>query len=216
MRHLQRVFWLCAILFGLGILGDAQTPAKPAVQMQVQLTAPLKSKKAKVGDPVTAATMVSVTLSEGTVPPGSKVTGHVRAVEADSGDTHTSFIAISFEEVQIKKGQTIPLNCFVRAALMQKLLGVQAQMSQGGQNIPPVSGAAAMRDGQTGDVYRDLARADVAASDPNSQTAHAGQVLGMNGITLDLTEPDHFSRFKSTHKNIELDEGLEMMLVVKQ
>lgn len=215
MRFPRCISLLGVSLFALGIL-NAQTPAKQPVQLQVQLTAALKAKKAKVGDPITAITMVPVTLSQGTVYPGSKVTGHVRAVEADSSDAHTSFITISFEELQMKKGQTIPLNCYVRAALLQKVQGVQAQMSQGGQNVPPVTGGAAVRDGSSSDVYRDLTRADVAANDPNSQPAHAGQVIGMNGITLDLTEPDHFSRFKSIHKNLELDEGLEMMLVVQQ
>jgi hypothetical protein len=220
MRHLPCGSLLCAILLGLGTI-NAQTPAKPAVQnMQVQLTTAVKAKKAKVGDAITAITMVPVTLSQGVVvPAGSKVTGHVRKVEADSGDAHTSSIALSFEEIQIKKGQTVPVNCFIRAALMPKLQGITAQMSQGGQNMPPVTGPAAVRDGQTGDVYRDLARGDIAAADGQNSgpvAAHTGQIVGMNGVELQVAEPDHLSTFKSTHKNLELEEGLELMLVVVQ
>jgi hypothetical protein len=219
MRHLQRGSLLCAILLGFGTI-NAQTPAKPSLQnMQVQLVTAVKAKKAKAGDAITAITMVPVTLAQGVlVPAGSKVTGHVRKVEADAGDAHTSSIALSFEEVQVKKGQTLPLSCFVRAALMPKLQGINAQMSQGGQNIPPVTGPAAVRDGQSGDVYRDLSRGEIAADGQNTGpvAAHTGQVVGLNGVELQVTEPDHLSMFKSSHKNLELDEGLELMLVVVQ
>jgi len=136
MHSFRLISLLCAIVLVASSVGaqtpNGQTPSQPAAQdVQVELTTAIKARKAKVGDTVTAVTVVPVTLAHGlVVPAGAKVIGHVRKAEADSGDSHTSLIAITFEEIQVKKGQTVPLTCFIRAALLRKIKGVMAQGSE--------------------------------------------------------------------------------------
>jgi hypothetical protein len=226
MHMLQRISLLCAIVLVAGSAGAqapaTQTPPQPprGQDMQVELTTAISAKKAKVGQTVTAVTVTPVTLAQGlVVPTGAKLIGHVRKAEADFGDAHTSLIALTFEEIQVKKGQTVPLNCFIRAALLRKLKGVMAQGSEQGTSLPPVTGPAAVRDGESGDVYRDLSRAEVAANGGSSGgnvTLQSGQVIGMPGVELQVVEPGNVSVFKSSSKNLDLDDGLQLMLVVLQ
>jgi hypothetical protein len=230
MGHLQRSLLLGAVLLGLGT-ADAQTPARPVGRdLQVELVSAVKARKAKVGDVVTAVTDVPLTLPKGlVVPAGSRVVGHVRRLDADSGDAHTSFIALSFDEIEIKKGQTVPLNCFVRAALLPAIKGTTAQASQQGQNLPPMQ--APTRDGgmssggmmpNSGTNMGNPNPGDLVSPTGQPQegakpvAAHTGEVVGMRGVELQVTNPDHLSVFRSARKNLELDEGLELMLVVLQ
>ena len=237
MRHSLHNLLILAVALGFATV-FAQTAAKPAGHdLQVELTTAVKAKKAKVGDTISAVTVTPVTLANGTVlPAGSKVTGHVRQVEADSGDSHTSLIAISFEEAAVKKGETVPLNCFVRAALMPALKGITARETEQGQTIAPMTGAA--RDGMgvspmggsmgmgsgtgmgggagAGTMGTVVQGTPQPQDSPKPVTAHNGQVIGMRGVELQMDAPQHLSTFRSEHKNLELDEGLQLMLVVQQ
>jgi hypothetical protein len=221
---------LCAVLFSMGTI-SAQPPAKPSGRdLQVELTNAVKAKKAKEGDTVTAVTLSSLVLSkEVVVPVGAKVVGHVRKVEADSGDGHTSFITLSFEEIDIKKGQGVPLNCFVRAALMPAVKGIYGQEIEHGSTAAPISMDAPVRaasgpgsmapsvvDANNPYVDRNPQYSTGAQGDPKSVAAHSGQVVGMRGVELEVTVPNNWSTFKSAHKNLELGEGLQLMLVVLQ
>jgi hypothetical protein len=232
MRNL--LLLLCAMLLSFSAVG-AQTPAQPAGRdLQVQLTSAIKAKKAKVGDVVSAVTVIPVTLAQGVaVPAGSKVTGHVRQVEADSGDAHTSFIALSFDEVALKHGQTVSLNSFVRAALMPALRGTTAQESQQGQTMAPMQSptrGGMMNGGMGGPMGGMMSAPPMGNSNPPTATstppaqpqepakpvaARTGEIIGMRGVELQVTNPEHLSVFRSVHKNLELDEGLQLMLVVQ-
>lgn len=222
MAYLQHVsLLLCGIFLELGTMA-AQTPTPRPVgrDVQVELVTPVKAKKSKAGDIVTGVTVTQVTLPEGTVvPPGAKVLGQVRHAEPDSGDEHISSIVISFDEIQIKKGKTVPLNCFVRAAWLPKLKGVMAQgEEQSWSNLPPVAGPGMMRNGPSTDINKGVAEADASVQahpgDSSSPTApvRTGQVIGMEGVELQITKPDHFAVFKSRHKNLELNQGLELVV----
>lgn len=214
--------WVAAVTVG------AQTPAKaPGKDMQVQLTSSVKAKKAKVGDAVTAITVTPFTLAQGVaVPAESKVIGHVRKVEADSADSHTSFITLSFDELQIKKGQTVPLNCIVRAAMLPPVNSTYNQDNRNGTTLPPIPTSGAVRDGMGsmatgpqnyGNSNNTLGQTPIKPADaPKPTTAHTGEVVGMPGVELSASAPEHLSTFKSNHKNLELDEGLQLMLFVAQ
>ena len=227
---------LIATILGFGAAG-AQTPAKPAgLDLQVQLTSPVKAKKVKVGDTVSAITITPISLAQVVVPAGSKVTGHVRQVEADASDAHTSLIALSFDEVAVKNGQKVPLNSFVRAALMPTAQGLTAQEAQQATNTPVLSpnrgainggmggylgtgSSGGMMTGTptaNGDPARTASTQTQQQEPPKPTAARTGQVIGLRGVELQVTNPDHLSVFKSDHKNLELDEGLQLMLVVMQ
>lgn len=219
-----------ATLLSLGVV-SAQTPKPSDPDLQVQLTNTIKAKKAKVGDVISAITVTPVTLAEGlAIPAGSKVTGHVRQVEADSGDAHTSLIAVSFDEIALKNGKKVPLNCFVRAALLPGGNGTTSS-AQNNSVATPTRGAinggmgGSLPVGTAGGM---IAGTGTANGTPNSGTstaqsppaepvaAHTGQVIGMNGVELKITDSDHLSIFKSAHKNLELTEGMQLMLDVMQ
>lgn len=226
--------FLGASLLGFGS-GAAQTPPQPVGRdLQVQLTAGIKAKKAKVGDTVSAVTVVPITFSQGlVVPAGSKVIGHLRQVEADSAQ-HTSFIALSFDEIGLKSGEKIALKCFVRAALLPAMKGTAAQDAQQGQTMAPMQVPARggmMNGGMGGGMGGGMRDAPMSGGSPDGTlaapapqpqdsprpvTAHTGEVIGMHGVELQVTNPDHLSVFRSAHKNLELDEGLQLMLVVMQ
>lgn len=230
MRNLLSGLLLGATLLGPGVI-NAQTPKPSDLDLQVQLTATIKAKKAKVGDAVSAVTVAPITLPQGLVIPAeSKVTGHVRQVEPDSGDAHTSFIALSFDEIALKNGQKVPLNCFVRAALLPGGKGTTAPEGQTNPMLSPNRGAinggmgGAISAGTAGGMIAGTPVANgVPSPTPAAEAkpaepvaAHTGQVIGMPGVELKVTNPDHLSVFKSAHKNLELEEGMQLMLDVMQ
>jgi hypothetical protein len=245
MLQLSRGLLVLTVLLGLATV-SAQTSGPPVSQdLQVELATSVKAKKAKAGDAVSAVTVVPVTLAKGVViPAGSKVLGHVRQVEADSAERHTSSISLSFEEVVVKKGQTVPLNCFIRAGMMPALRGVSAQGMDQGQTIAPTQmpsrggmsggtmGGGMMGGGMGGGMNGmggggmggssasssppALPSAPQPQETPKPVAAHNGEVIGMRGVELQVSGADHLSTFRSTHKNLELDEGLQLMLVVQQ
>src|SRR5277367_4572180 len=79
--------------------------------IQAELLTGIKTKKAKVGDPVKAHTIGEVTLANGvTVPAGSILLGELRSVEP-------SAVSISFDAYQ-NGAKTAPLKLSIRAAMM--------------------------------------------------------------------------------------------------
>jgi hypothetical protein len=230
MRNVLSSFLLSTIVLGLSMtMLSAQTKQPASQDLQVELTSTIKAKKAKVGDAVAAITRAPITLSQGLViPADSKVTGHVRQVEADSADAHTSWIALSFEEIVLKNGQKVPLNCFVRAALSPTNTGTDPTAGQNSSLVTPTRGAGnagmggATSVGSSGGMIAGTATAngDVGktptADSQAPVVAHRGQVIGMPGVELQVVDPGHVSVFKSIHKNLELSEGLQLMLDVRQ
>lgn len=222
---------LGAILIGVGI-ANAQNSEKPVareVQLQIQLVNDVKATKAKVGDTVNAISVTPVTLPGGVVvPAASKVLGHVRKVEADLGDAHSSLIGLSFDEIRLK-GQTVSLKGFIFAAMMPQLKSNYEQRNnQPGSNMPPIATGSTAGMGARGgaamptngaDALGAQTRGDMAAhstSDSQTTAVHNGQVANMPGVELAINESEHTSTFKSSHKNLELDQGLELMLVVQE
>ncbi|HLK19562.1 MAG TPA: hypothetical protein VKT81_11415 [Bryobacteraceae bacterium] len=79
--------------------------------VQAELTTPIKTKKAKVGDPVKARTISEVKLpNDITVPAGSVLLGELRSLDPDS-------VSISFDAFQ-NGSKTTPLKLNIRAAMM--------------------------------------------------------------------------------------------------
>jgi len=79
--------------------------------IQAELLTGIKTKKAKVGDPMKARTTAEVQLTNGvTVPAGSILLGELRSVEPDA-------VSISFDAYQ-NGAKTTPLKLSIRAAMM--------------------------------------------------------------------------------------------------
>lgn len=198
----------------------SSTPASTS-HVQAQLLSSVKAAKARVNDPVRAQTMTPLTLADGAVIPiGSTLSGHVLKVESDSGDRHMSSIAITFESVELKKRQTLPLKLWIASAKAPApaaaLIGDNTSQTAS-RNADGVADSHAL----SGDAY--TARDDstglvTSGSDgtPGKATAaHTGSVIGLPGVTLVVDDgPNAVSTFISAKKNFQLDSGLHLMLVV--
>ncbi|MGD1106838.1 MAG: hypothetical protein ABR865_07315 [Terracidiphilus sp.] len=81
-----------------------------------ELEGKLDSKTAKVGDRVVLKTTEKVQTSDGTViPRGSRVVGHVTEVQAYDTDHGPARIAIAFDRVEPKNGQSIAVHTLIRS-----------------------------------------------------------------------------------------------------
>ena len=114
--------------------GNAEQPVSASGirgALPATLSKSLDSKKLKDGDPVVAQTTVPVQAQDGTVlPAGSKILGHVTQAQARSKGDAQSSLAITFDKVESKKGQAIPINGKLQALAP----GVP---SYGGPGSPP-------------------------------------------------------------------------------
>jgi hypothetical protein len=93
-------------------------PAQPtAAQMRpvnAKLVGKLDSSTAKTGDSVAVETRGSVKTADGTeIPKGSKLTGHVVAVQPSGGQT--SQVVLQFDQAQLKGGQTLPIHAEIES-----------------------------------------------------------------------------------------------------
>ncbi|HUS18405.1 MAG TPA: hypothetical protein VMZ25_02030 [Terriglobales bacterium] len=80
------------------------------------LSKSVDSKKAKVGDHVEARTVADI-VSQGKVviPKNSKLLGHITESKAKAGGEAESRLGIVFDQIAMRKGQTIPLNANIQA-----------------------------------------------------------------------------------------------------
>jgi hypothetical protein len=81
------------------------------------LNAPVDSKKAKPGDPVTAHTTEPKKCDDGktVMPKGTKLMGHVTQASARGNGESESALGIVFDKAILKNGQEIPLNAGIQA-----------------------------------------------------------------------------------------------------
>jgi hypothetical protein len=186
--------------------------------VQAQLLNGVKAAKAKANDPVRAQTMTQLALADGTViPVGSTLSGHVVKVESDSPDGHTSSIAITFESVELKKHQTLPLKLSIASAMAPTPAGMGNNTYQtASRSANGVTDSHAL-DGHAYTAKEDSTDIETSGGGtPGKPTAaHAGSVIGLPGVTLMVDDgPNAVSTFTSAKKNFQLDSGLQMMLVV--
>jgi hypothetical protein len=198
-------------------------------RVQAGLLTTVKVTKAKTNDPITAQTVTPLTLKDGTViPAGSTLLGHVVKAEPDSMDQHVSSIAVTFDAVELKKKARLPLNLSVVSAMASTPAGAAGNnkmVSPSAGPLPydhPLNGQAynVVQDSQklvNNPVGTQSALAGDAASAQGKPTAaHAGSVIGLPGVTLQIEDgPVAVSTFVSAKKNLQLDSGLQLMLVVQ-
>ncbi len=226
------VGFLCVLLTGVAASGQAVTNSAPP-SLQAELTTAIKSKSAKPGDAISARTVTALIIAPGQVIPlGSTLRGHVRQVEFASDKPHASLISISFEQAEIPKGPALSLNMTVQAVMMPSASGSQndgmktlASPTSGPlPNDHPLSGGAYRLSDTTSTMLKDPASLGhegitntnnpAKTSNTKVQAAHAGSVIGMPGVTLEVSDgPDHSSVFRSA-KSLELSSGIQLILTV--
>lgn len=94
---------------------DNSTSAQAATQIPAELAKTLDSKNAKVGEEIVAKTVQDTRLADGTtLPKGTKLMGHVTAVQAKTHDNPNGQVSIVFDHLVAKDGHQVP----VHAALL--------------------------------------------------------------------------------------------------
>lgn len=96
----------------------AASPETPAVALSPvsgELESKLDSKTAKTGDNVVVRTKSSVKTADGTeIPKGSKLMGHVISVQPSAAGA-TSQMALQFDHVELKGGQSMPIQSQIQS-----------------------------------------------------------------------------------------------------
>ncbi len=107
----------------------AQITIPPGTILPVALNSSLNSRKARVGQVITARVMQDVPLPHGTIPAGSRVIGHITNVKpADA----TSGAQVSFRfDTLVTRKQRIPITTNLRA-LASMMAVEQAQLPETG------------------------------------------------------------------------------------
>ena len=186
--------------------------------VQAQLLTGIKAAKAKANDVVRAQTMTPLALADGSVVPvGSTLSGHVVKAEPDSPDGHTSSIAITFESVELKKHQTVPLKLSIVSAMAGASAGAGNNTYQTASRSANGVGDSHALDGHAYSAKDNSTNIEMSSGGtPGKPTAaQAGSVIGLPGVTLLFDDgPTAVSTFISAKKNFQLDSGLQMILVV--
>ncbi len=203
--------------------------ATDSLRVQAGLQTTLKATKAKTNDPITAQTVTPLTLKDGTViPAGSALLGHVVKVEADSTDQHISSIAVTFDAVELKKKGKLPLNLSVVSAMASAPAGA----SGNNKMVSPSAGPLPYDHPLNGQAYNVVQDSPKLVNNPvgtqsalsgatgstqgKATAAHTGSVIGLPGVTLQIEDgPAAVSTFVSAKKNLQLESGLQLMLVVQ-
>ena len=226
------------LLGGMALLSvRAQTaPAPPTAsdstpqRVQAGLLITVKATKAKANDPITARTVTPLTLKDGTViPVGSTLLGHVLKVESDSADRHISSIAVKFDSVELKKKAKLPLNLSLVSAMASAPVGESGQKlvapSEGPlPNDHPLDGHSYSVTQDTPNLINDptqghsgISNGGASGAQGKPTAAHTGSVIGLPGVTLEIDDgPEAVTTFVSAKKNLQLEAGLQLMLVVVQ
>ncbi|MGB6194580.1 MAG: hypothetical protein WBF42_19105 [Terracidiphilus sp.] len=98
-----------------------QPPSRPVADSVLslvdgELMNSLDSKTAKAGDRVLLKTKSTVRAADGTdIPRGSKLIGHVIAAKPSSAADENAQVALRFDQIELKSGQTLPMYSEIKA-----------------------------------------------------------------------------------------------------
>ena len=208
--------WLIAIVAAGGLpLSSLAQHSKQFVQAELLKT--IKAKSAKAGDPVKARAVTAVLLPGGVaIPEGTILLGEVRAADPNS-------LSISFERVELS-GKKTPLSLSIRAAMMpggpQKSSGDagNSPLDAATPNAHPIKGETAQLSDKTQNAAQNASAGSAGVSQPGRVVAaQTGSVIGMPGVTLQVDDsPQHASKFESSGKELQLKQGLQLMLAVPE
>lgn len=112
MKHTGRnTFIQLAIFAALAVACTSFASAQSAPQVLLaKFSGKLTTKSAKMGDEVTAKTLGTAKLADGTeIPKGAKLLGKVIVVQSKDAGAGTSTLALRFDQVELKGGGTHPV-----------------------------------------------------------------------------------------------------------
>lgn len=221
---------------------NAAAGAHAGAVVPVELSKSVDSKKAKVGDEVTAR-VISDVRSGGAVaiPRGSKLLGKVTEANARGKGDATSSLGIVFDRAVLKNGTTLNLVSTIQAVIAPPETqamplpeasgsGAGPEGSSGGMGggsgstagaIGNTAGSAVGAVGRTVDSTTQTAAGDLnanarlGASAP-ALTAQTTGVVGIKGLELNASGSSNTSGsvFMTSGKSVKLDSGTRMLVNV--
>jgi hypothetical protein len=170
------------------------------------LTTKLDTKKSKVGDPVAAKTLNSLSMSDGSVlPSGTKLTGKVTQVTPKSSGAAT--IAVAFDQLDKKGAAPTPVHGFLMAVAPEPSM---ADSGGSTKDLPM---------GHGGNAAQAAAATGTNISDSSNALPSIQAGSSIKGVVLNpKPAADGSSVLQSTDKDFKLDSGtrLEIGLTAAQ
>jgi hypothetical protein len=194
-----------------------------AASVSAELTKGLDSKKAKVGDEVSAKTTSEAKLPDGTdLPKGTKLKGNVVDVKAKSKEENSSHMVISLNRAELKDGHEVPIRAAV-TSMTAPAVNTSAGMPAGGAMAGPIGGGAPAPGGSAGVAGASAAPMPSSPTMPTSDMGASSQstpgpmlksandrvpVGNKPKVTLSApTTPDSASVLDAQGENISLSSG---------
>lgn len=205
----------------------------PGSVIPVSLTKTVDAKKAKVGDEVVAKVTQDMKSNSGDVivAKDTKMMGRVTEAQARNKEQKESEVAIAFDRVVMKDGDTISVPMSIQA-----VIGPQNNNPQGNENSAasapeptgPMASTGSSRPGMGGSspAPSTSSAPEMAGNTPsNSQpytasrppiTANTQGVIGISNLTLDSTAPNpsQGSMLTSDKNNVKIESGTVLLLKV--
>jgi len=196
----------------------------------------LDTRKLKAGDPVTAETSEDVSYQRCMIfPKGTKIVGHVVRVTSGGHGRAGSAIFIQFDKASVKDGQDVILNAGIQALAV----GAVAPMPSGTPKPGATSGQVPVAQDSAGSkessdalvvstLYQEprgtlrppVVRGLESAGEFNSNGLFTADSKGAFGrpdlkVYTPTSEGSHGSVLVSSRKNMHLDAGTHLLLVVQ-
>jgi len=221
--------------------GAGENSLAAGTAINAELDKSLDSKKAKVGDAVTARTTQEVTADgKPMLPKGTKLVGRVTEATARGKGDNTSTLAVQFDHAELKGGQQVQLLAKLQAiasAPAAAPMGTSGMenMGQPTSNNPGMSNRGNMPGVASSGAASTVPRtnqgvgAPVTVDDPAATTANGGTnssgelkpnsrgVFGISGLTFEPGQSGAGASpvISSAGKAVHLDSGIRLLLMTQ-
>jgi hypothetical protein len=211
-------------------------PLGVGTAFNASLDAPLDTRKTKAGDPIVAEAVEDVSYQRCMIfPKGTKIIGHVVRVNSGHGRTGSA-IFVQFDKATLKDGQEVLLNAGIQALAVTAVTSVPG----GAPKVDAVDSPASAVDASTGGSSESNDALVVStiyqAPRASARTALAGSSAPEGEFTSDglfssdskgafgrpdlkvytpTSEGSHGTVLLSSRKNMHLDAGTHLLLVIQ-
>jgi hypothetical protein len=249
----KKIFFSTGAVFALAVMSLAQvstdpTPPNPAPEgatpktqasgapanaldpgtlLSVELSKSLDARKSKANDRIEARTATDI-LAHGriVVRRDTKILGHVTAAKPRTKEAPDSMLGITFDRMQLKSGNEVPLQIVVQAVArpLQPAFGPEGNMASrpglSGQRVPLGDASTSNAPSAVPPTFPgDLAvppdpmapRNINSTVVPLSPTSHG--IVGMKGLSLETTGSE--AVLNSNTMNVHLDGGTQLILRIQ-
>jgi hypothetical protein len=214
-------------------MANPQQSSPPELgRMRAQLRTFIDTKHAKVGEQVNAVLLVDVKVNNSVVlSQGTKLIGHITAVEADSKGHPGSMLAIVFEKA-VGNGRETALHATIQALaapLQQNItsgmgadigvptaLGSQTSQSNSPSAATPLGGGSTPSTSHGGRGRGSVGVGDLVQLSGGSLNSASNGVFGIPGVSLAAPADNPQATVIISARNIQLERGTLMILLSRQ